>query len=92
MTDDPFQSNAKMLSSDSYAEVIENLKWNLDRRATKIAFEGILGHKLDDDGTIDNSTERYVDLIHRFNKDKAFDYVIGIKDKDDKIIDRGFDD
>ena len=41
---------------------------------------------------IDNSTERYIDLIHRFNKDKAFDYVIGIKDREDKIIDRGFDD
>ena len=45
-----------------------------------------------DDGVIENSTERYIDLIHRFNKDKAFDYVIGIKDRTDKIIDRGFDD
>ena len=45
----------------------------------------------DDCGVVYNSTERYIDLIHRFNKDKAFDYVIGIKDKDDKIIDRGFD-
>ena len=44
-----------------------------------------------DDGAIDNSTERYVDLIHRFNKDKAFDYVIGLKDKEDKILDERFD-
>lgn len=48
--------------------------------------------RLDLDGTFENSTERYIDLIHRFNKDKAFDYVIGLKDREDKIIEREFDD
>jgi len=38
-----------------------------------------------------HTTESYIDRLYRFNKDEAFDYVIGIKDSEDKIIDEGFD-
>ena len=46
---------------------------------------------VDEHCAIDHSTERYIDRVHRFNKEEAFDYVISISGREDKIIDREFD-
>ena len=45
-----------------------------------------------DDDDAPHTTEKYIDRLYRFNKDKAFDYVIGLKDAEDKILDKKFDD
>ena len=38
-----------------------------------------------------HTTEKYIDRLYKFNKDQAFDYVIGLKSTEDKMLDEGFD-
>lgn len=49
-------------------------------------------YQVTDDGKSFN-IEEYINNIYKFNKHLAFDYVIGMRDKEfnDRIIDRRFD-